>query len=170
MPKVQYTGAKGLHQVAGSGVDLTTSTGNVHMRRPVIAVSAAATLNANQSGAIINLSSSNYAVNLPQDPEPGTYFTFMNTAALSSDGTINIDAKDGEEFFKGVVLDLEGTADDANVTFNGSSHDQLKFASGAAAQENWITITFIGANIWWVHDSYSQDASDITQGTASGNA
>ena len=138
--------------------------------KKVKSVSAATTLTEADSGKIIDLSGANYVVKLPKDPTAGCEYTFINTAAIGGDGTINIDAKDGEEFFKGTVFDLEGTADSANVSFNGSSHDQLKFAASAAALENMVHVMFIGANTWLIYHSWSLDASDISAGTSSSNA
>ena len=137
--------------------------------RKVKEVTAATTLTNADSGAIVNLSNSDYAVNLPKDPDVGCTFTFLHVAALSADGTINIDAKDGSHFFKGRIEDGENDTP-SHVAFNGSSHDQVKFAASAAALDNQVTCTYVGSNIWLVHDSISFDISDMSAGTASGNA
>lgn len=173
MPKVKFTKAKGLYQESGSGVDLTSDSADVHIRRPVVSVSAATTLSESQSGAIINVgntSGASIVIKMPQDPAVGTTYCFTNTVALSASSGVDLDAKDGEEFFVGTVFDYEGAATPASITFNGTSHDQLKLAALAGANHFYICVTFIGTNKWLIHDAWTMDASDISAGAASSNA
>ena len=135
--------------------------------RKVKSVTSATTLTNADSGALIDFTGGAYDINLPQEPVTGCTYTFTHSAATS--GERIIDAYDGVHFFKGHVHDHE-TATPSIVTFNGSSHDQLKIASGADASHTLITITFIGSATWLITDSYSHDISDISAGTASGNA
>ncbi len=135
--------------------------------RDVKIVSSATTLSNADSGAIIDMSGGAFTINLPKDPELGCTFTFTHSAALS--GARAIDAKDGVHFFKGLWHDHESDSP-SHVSFNGTSHDQLKIASGAAANHSLVTCTFIGSNIWLITESWSHDISDISAGTASGNA
>ena len=139
--------------------------------RRVKEVSAATTLTNADSGALITLSGANYVVKLPKEPEVGCTYTFINAVALGAGGSVNIDAKDGVHFFLGKVQDREADASSAShVSFNGSSHDQLKFSASAGALDSEVKCTFIDNNTWLVHDSFSFDISDITSGTASTNA
>ena len=142
----------------------STLTG-VH--RAVKVVSSATTLTNADSGAIIDMAGGAFDINLPHDPATGCTYTFTHSAALS--GARNIDAKDGAHFFKGLFRDHE-SATPSHVTFNGSSHDQIKIASGAAANHTLVTVTYIGSNIWLITDSWSHDISDVSAGTGSGNA
>jgi len=139
--------------------------------RRVKAVSAATTLTNADSGALITLSGNDYVVKLPKAPEVGCTYTFINPVTLGGDG-VNIDAFDGTHFFLGKVEDRETTGTDsaAHVSFNGSSHDQVKFSASAGAADNQIKCTFIDNNTWLLHDSFSFDISDITAGAASTNA
>ena len=137
--------------------------------RKIKAVSSATTLTEADSGCIVDISGADYVIKLPQDPTAGCTFTFVNTAALGAGGSVNIDAKDGEEFFKGPIMDLEN-ADGSAQLANGTSHDQVKFAASAGAKDTVITCTFIGGNTWLIHDSYAIDESDVSLGTASTNA
>ena len=142
----------------------STLTG-VH--RAVKTVSEATTLTNADSGAIIDMGGGAFDINLPQEPATGCTYTFTHSTALS--GARNIDAKDGEHFFKGLFHDHESDSP-SHVSFNGSSHDQIKIASGAAANHSLVTVTYIGSNVWLITESWSHDISDISAGTASGNA
>ena len=147
-------------------LDLGGTTLNGVIRK-VKTTSSATTLTNADSGTLIDATGGAYDINLPQDPKVGCTFTFTHSAATT--GARNIDAYDGTHFFKGHCHDHE-TATPSIVTFNGSSHDQIKLASGADASHTLITITFIGSNTWLLTDSYSHDISDVSAGTASGNA
>ena len=132
-------------------------------------VSAAVTLTNADSGSLINMAGSDYVIKFPQDPITGCTFTFTHVAALGGDGAIHLDLYDGTHFFKGRVHDHEADSP-SHVAFNGTSHDQLKFAASAAAHDNLVTCTYVGSNIWLITNSWSHDISDISVGTASSNA
>jgi len=125
-------------------------------------------LSPNQSGSIVLLRACGAAkvINLPDASDnSGIWYDFIIHEAL--DGTMDIEAKDGTDFFLGTVADGEsGSA--AEVAFNGSSHDELKIASGAAAGEFECRLVCDGDN-WLIMNGVSQDISDISAGTSSGN-
>ena len=125
-------------------------------------------LSADESGALVLLRACGGAkkVNLPDaSGNSGLWYDFYLHETL--DGTMDIESQDGTDFFLGTVADGEsGTA--AEVAFNGSSHDQLKLASGAAAGEFECRLVCDGSN-WLIMHGISQDISDVSAGTASGN-
>jgi len=125
-------------------------------------------LSADESGALVLLRACGAAkvVNLPDaSSNDGVWYDFYLHETL--DGTMDIEAKDGTDFFLGTVADGEsGSA--AEVAFNGSSHDELKIASGAAAGEFECRLVCDGDN-WLIMHGVSQDISDVSAGTASGN-
>ena len=150
-------------------IAMGAGTSMVGAMRKIKSVAAATTLTEADSGAIIDISGADYVIKLPQDPTAGCTYTFVNTTAIGAGGSVNIDAKDGEEFFKGPIMDLEN-ADGSAQLGNGSSHDQVKFAASAGAKDTVINCTFIGGNTWLIHDSYAIDESDVSFGSASSNA
>ena len=126
-------------------------------------------LAADQSGALVLLRNCGAAklINLPDaDGNDGVWYDFYLHETLSAH-TTTVQSKDGTDFFLGTVADGEsGSA--AEVAFNGSSHDQLKLASGAAAGEFECRLVCDGSN-WLIMHGVSQDISDVSAGTASGN-
>ena len=125
-------------------------------------------LSADESGALVLLRACGGAkvVNLPDaSSNDGVWYDLYLHEAL--DGTMDIESKDGTDFFLGTVADGEsGSA--AEVAFNGSSHDELKIASGAAAGEFECRLVCDGNN-WLIMHGVSQDISDVSAGTSSGN-
>ncbi len=125
-------------------------------------------LSKDESGALVLLRACGGAkvVNLPDaDGNDGVWYDVYLHETL--DGTMDIEAKDGTDFFLGTVADGE-SASTAEVAFNGSSHDELKIASGAAAGEFECRLVCDGDN-WLIMHGISQDISDVSAGTASGN-
>jgi hypothetical protein len=135
--------------------------------RKVLVIDSETTLSNADSGAIVECSGGAYDIKLPQSPALGCSFTFMNNAATSGERVVESYAD--THFFRGHFRDHE-TADPAHVVFNGSSHDEIKIASGAGAGENVFTITYVGSNIWQIIESFSHDISDISTGTASSHS
>jgi len=125
-------------------------------------------LSKDESGSLVLLRACGGAkvVNLPDaDGNDGVWYDVYLHEAL--DGTMDIEAKDGTDFFLGTVADGEsGSA--AEVAFNGSSHDELKIASGAAAGEFECRLVCDGNN-WLIMHGVSQDISDVSAGSSSGN-
>ena len=64
------------------------------------------------------------------------------------------------------VSDIE-TGTPSNVAFNGSSHDELVIASGAAIGHVYLKIVCDGDN--WCVSGYAHDVSDVSANTSSGN-
>jgi len=124
-------------------------------------------LTADMSGALVVMGATGGAVdvNLPAAADnEGVYYEFINNAAL--DGKITVQAKDGTDFFVGSISDIE-TATPSNVAFNGSSHDELEFASGAAIGHVYMKCVSDGNN--WIVEGRAHDVSDIAANTSSSN-
>ena len=120
------------------------------------------------SGALVILRATGGAadIQLPAaSGNEGVWYEFVINEAL--DGKITIEAKDGTDFFVGEVSDVE-TATPSNVAFNGSSHDELEVASGAAVGHVHLVITSDGDN--WVVWGQAHDVSDVAAAASSGNA
>ena len=120
------------------------------------------------SGALVILRATGGAadIQLPAaSGNEGVWYEFVINEAL--DGKITIEAKDGTDFFVGEVSDIE-TATPSNVAFNGSSHDELEVASGAAVGHVHLVITSDGDN--WVVWGQAHDVSDVAAAASSGNA
>lgn len=124
-------------------------------------------LTADLSGAVVVMGATGGAVdiNLPVAADnEGVYYEFINNAAL--DGKITVQAKDGVDFFVGSISDLE-TATPSNTAFNGSSHDELEFASGAAIGHVYVKVMCDGDN--WIVEGRAHDVSDIAAAGSSSN-
>jgi hypothetical protein len=134
-------------------------------------------LTADDSGALVILRATGGATDIQLPPavpvnsdgdvlgsNEGVYYEFMINEA--TDGAITIEAKDGTDFFVGSVGDIE-TATPSNVAFNGSSHDELVIASGAAIGHVYLKIVCDGDN--WCVSGYAHDVSDVSANTSSGN-
>ena len=95
MPKVKYTGAKGLFEQKGSGVDFSASDAAVTMRRKVISFTGDTTLTSADSGAIIYLSQSATAttLTLPTAANAGEGWYANVILATPNAGAIAIDAQ-----------------------------------------------------------------------------
>ena len=123
---------------------------------------------AQNSGALVILRATGGAadIQLPAaSGNEGVWYEFVINEAL--DGKITIEAKDGTDFFVGEASDVE-TATPSNVAFNGSSHDELEVASGAAIGHVHLVITSDGDN--WVVWGQAHDVSDVAAAASSGNA
>ena len=123
---------------------------------------------AQNSGALVILRATGGAadIQLPAaSGNEGVWYEFVINEAL--DGKITIEAKDGTDFFVGEVSDVE-TATPSNVAFNGSSHDELEVASGAAVGHVHLVITSDGDN--WIVWGQAHDVSDVAAAASSGNA
>ena len=101
----------------------------------------------------------------PASGNGGVYYDFYLQETL--DGAMTIQSKDGTDYFLGTVADGE-SATTAQVAWNGSSHDQFVFASGAAAGEFEGRFVCDGDN-WLIMFAISQDISDVSAAASSSN-
>tara|TARA_R100001510_G_C7619724_1_gene180924 strand:+ start:139 stop:612 length:474 start_codon:yes stop_codon:yes gene_type:complete len=124
-------------------------------------------LSVDQSGSLVILRANGGArlVNLPDAADnAGVYYEFMVNEDL--DGTVSVQSLDGTDFFLGFVSDAEVDAQ-AEVAFNGTSHDQMVFASGAGKGDIHVKCICDGDN--WLVIGQANDISDISAGTSSSN-
>tara|TARA_A100001391_G_scaffold339_2_gene774 strand:- start:3119 stop:3592 length:474 start_codon:yes stop_codon:yes gene_type:complete len=124
-------------------------------------------LSVDQSGSLVILRANggNRLVNLPDAADnAGVYYEFMVNENL--DGTVSVQSLDGTDFFLGFVSDAEVDAQ-AEVAFNGTSHDQMVFASGAGKGDIHVKCICDGDN--WLVIGQANDISDISAGTSSSN-
>ena len=142
---------------------------NKNMHRIVLVQVSATTreLSVDMSGSLVILRATGGAtkVNLPDAlNNAGVYYEFMVNE--NTDAEIAVQSKDGTDFFLGFVSDAEVDAQ-AEVAFNGTSHDQMKFTSGAGKGDIHVKCICDGDN--WLVIGQANDISDITAGTASNN-
>jgi len=122
-----------------------------------------------ESGALVLLRACGAAklINLPDaSGNDGVWYDFFLHEAITT-GTTTIQSQDGTDYFLGTVADGE-SATTAEVAFNGSNHDQLVVAVGAAAGEFEMRLVCDGSN-WLIMHGIAQDISDISAGTGSSN-
>lgn len=137
---------------------------------PIVLVQDSATtrvLSVDMSGSLVILRATGGAtkVNLPAAANnAGVYYEFMVNE--NTDAEIAVQSKDGTDFFLGFVSDAEVDAQ-GEVAFNGTSHDQMKFTSGAGKGDIHVKCICDGDN--WLVIGQANDISDITAGTASNN-
>jgi len=105
-------------------------------------------------------------INLPDaSNNSGVWYDFY--LHETTDGTITVQSQDGTDFFAGSIADGEGDPA-AQVVYNGSSHDQLAIASGAAVSELEFGLVCDGSN-WLIVRGISQDISDVSAAASSSN-
>ena len=124
-------------------------------------------LSVDQSGSLVILRANGGArlVNLPDAADnAGVYYEFMVNEDL--DGTVSVQSLDGTDFFLGFVSDAEVDAQ-AEVAFNGTSHDQMVFASGAGKGDIHVKCICDGDN--WLVIGQANDISDISAAASSSN-
>lgn len=137
---------------------------------PIIFVQDSTTtreLSVDMSGSLVVLRACGGAtlVNLPDAADnAGVYYEFMINEDL--DNTITVQSLDGTDFFLGFVSDAEADAQ-AEVAFNGTSHDQLVFASGAGKGDIHVKCVCDGDN--WLVIGQANDISDISAAASSSN-
>jgi hypothetical protein len=137
---------------------------------PIIKVqdsTAVVELSVDQSGSLVILRANGGArlVNLPDAADnAGVYYEFMVNEDL--DGTVSVQSLDGTDFFLGFVSDAEVDAQ-AEVAFNGTSHDQMVFASGAGKGDIHVKCICDGDN--WLVIGQANDISDISAAASSSN-
>ena len=147
MPKVVVTGAKGLVQSTGAGVDLTETTSNV--RPSVTTITGNTTLTQADSGGVFLVATDAIAVTLPATVAGVTY-AFVNTGA---DGgniiTISPNAADGIHgtvTLAGSVVEFSGTddADIANTKATANTGDFIRLVGDGSV--GWMVVGSSG--IW----------------------
>ncbi|HIK66632.1 MAG TPA: hypothetical protein EYF95_01530 [Flavobacteriales bacterium] len=140
MPKVTVTGAKGLVQSTGSGVDLTETT--LVARPKVTTVSANTTLTQADSGGVFLVGTDALTITLPATVA-GVDYTIVNTMADAGNLlTISPNASDG----------IHGTATLAAtvVQFSGTDDADISLTKATGFTGNFIRLVGDGSVGWMV--------------------
>ena len=150
MPKVTYTDSKGLHQVAGTGVDLTQTANQLRLGATITLTDAAKTIAATDSGSTIVMAAatSGRVITMPA-AQAGLYF---NVHCV--DTGQNIDFEFGTSYVVGTVLDSA-----AEVTSTDATKSILRVADNAATSDS---LSFVCNGTYWVVRGCVADATKFS--------
>ena len=150
MPKVKYTEGKGLHQVAGSGVDLTTEPNQLKLGKTISLTNAAKTIAATDSGSTIVMAAvtTGRVITMPA-AEAGLYF---NVHCVDTGG--NVDFEFGTSYVVGSVVDSGGEATSTDAT-----KSIVRVADNAGAADS---LSFVCNGTYWVVRGLAVDATKFS--------
>jgi hypothetical protein len=144
MPKVRYTGPKGLYQESGTGVRSThlSVLGSESSGTAIAAAADTIVLSDSDSGSCFTCAVTTQAkvLTLPTSPPIGWTVRIVQIAALGASGTITINALNGTDFIA-----------------VGSTAQCPGFAAGgdaAVATDDQLVITGASTNCGWGIGSY----------------
>lgn len=137
--------------------------------REIIETTAATTLTAKQSGALVLMdAAAGYTITLPT-PAIGMYFDFVQTVTQTS-GTQKIITSAATEFILGEVLTYTtATASPAGFAFNGSTH--VAYATNGTTSGgiigSKIRLTALSSTVWLIEGVVVGSGTIVTPASTS---
>lgn len=184
MPKVKYSDLRGLHQVAGSGLDIDGELRGA--RRKVLRASNftsdAYTLKKGDSGCVVLLDEdAATTITMPKVTSGMIGCTYLIIETVASDNDRTINTKYNNDYWVGGVGNLPTAAENGAKVFvsAGGTDTQITFddnlANGAGALGSWVRLTAVltgntgaggGTKLVWLVEGVMGTADPNGDGTA----